>query len=133
LVVDLPRVEVREQLSGRGVGLVRDYQVYSAAGAARVRLALTRPAEVRRRFLLPPGDGVAVYRYVIDLEAAGDAGAPAATPVSRPAPPPVRPAARPARPERRVIVIDPGHGGRDPGTVGGDVQEKAVVLAAARE
>src|SRR5690606_11042993 len=35
LVVALPGVEVREPLSGRGVGLVRDYQVDSAAGAAR--------------------------------------------------------------------------------------------------
>lgn len=32
--------------------------------------------------------------------------------------------------ERRlsVVVIDPGHGGKDPGTVGGKVQEKDVVL-----
>lgn len=131
LVLALPGVEVREPLSGRGVGLVRDYQLDTAAGAARLRLALNRPAEVRRRFLLPPGDGVSVYRYVIDLEAPADA--PTTTAAARPAPPPVQPAARPARPERRVIVIDPGHGGRDPGTLGGEVQEKSVVLAAAQE
>lgn len=28
----------------------------------------------------------------------------------------------------RVVVIDPGHGGRDPGTVGGRIQEKDIVL-----
>lgn len=30
-----------------------------------------------------------------------------------------------------VIVIDPGHGGRDPGAVGGDVKEKDITLAIA--
>ena len=27
-----------------------------------------------------------------------------------------------------VVVIDPGHGGKDPGTIGGNIQEKDVVL-----
>lgn len=36
--------------------------------------------------------------------------------------------------EQKVIVIDPGHGGVDPGAVGvGDVYEKHVVLALAKE
>ena len=42
----------------------------------------------------------------------------------------------PRNPEQRkvVVVIDPGHGGRDPGAIGrGGVQEKNVVLAIARE
>jgi N-acetylmuramoyl-L-alanine amidase len=33
---------------------------------------------------------------------------------------------------RPVVLIDPGHGGLDPGTVAGKVYEKAVVLAVAR-
>ena len=39
-------------------------------------------------------------------------------------------ASTPDKDERRlsVVVIDPGHGGKDPGTVGGKVQEKDVVL-----
>ncbi len=32
---------------------------------------------------------------------------------------------------RPLVVIDPGHGGRDPGAIGGGVQEKVVVLAIA--
>jgi N-acetylmuramoyl-L-alanine amidase len=32
-----------------------------------------------------------------------------------------------------TIVIDPGHGGKDPGAIGGDKQEKNVTLAAAKE
>ncbi|MEM7688258.1 MAG: N-acetylmuramoyl-L-alanine amidase [Pseudomonadota bacterium] len=34
----------------------------------------------------------------------------------------------PDDPTRPLVVIDPGHGGRDPGAIGGGVQEKVVVL-----
>lgn len=33
----------------------------------------------------------------------------------------------------KTIVIDPGHGGKDPGATGGGVQEKAVVLNIAKK
>jgi N-acetylmuramoyl-L-alanine amidase len=45
---------------------------------------------------------------------------------ARPAPAPKRT----ARPPARVVVIDPGHGGRDPGKIGpGGVREKDVTLS----
>ncbi|MEL6709102.1 MAG: N-acetylmuramoyl-L-alanine amidase [Pseudomonadota bacterium] len=37
----------------------------------------------------------------------------------------------PEDPGRPLVVIDAGHGGRDPGAIGGGVQEKVVVLAIA--
>ncbi|KPP96599.1 N-acetylmuramoyl-L-alanine amidase [Erythrobacter sp. HL-111] len=40
--------------------------------------------------------------------------------------------AGPDDPARPLVVIDAGHGGRDPGSVGGGVREKDVVLAIAR-
>ena len=58
VVLALPGVPVGADLQGHGLGLVSNWTVDSAAGAARVRLALTRPVEVRRRFLLPPSDTV---------------------------------------------------------------------------
>lgn len=46
------------------------------------------------------------------------------------APPPRKP---PSKPGRRVIVIDPGHGGADPGAISASgVREKTVTLKAAR-
>ena len=43
--------------------------------------------------------------------------------------------AKPTPPSRpKLVVLDPGHGGRDPGAIGGrGTQEKAVVIAIARE
>jgi N-acetylmuramoyl-L-alanine amidase len=131
VVLALPGVDVAEDLQGRGMGLVRTWSVEEAAGAARLKLDLARTASVKRRFLLPPGDGVATYRYVIDLEAAQ--GRPTAGPVQGDGPKLVPAADAARRPGHRVVVIDAGHGGNDPGASGGAAREKNVTLAAARD
>lgn len=123
VVIGLSDVTAGQGVSGQGAGLVRGYRVSAGRGAARIELDLSSAAEIERRFLLPPGDGVAHYRYVVDLKATG-------APVARRADPaPARPAAR--RGERPLIVIDAGHGGRDPGALGAHARESQITLAAA--
>lgn len=123
VVVSLSGVSPHQGLTGAGTGLVRGWRVTGAGAAARVELDLATSAEIERRFLLPPGDGINHFRYVIDLKATGRAPtAPARTP-------PPRAAERPA--ERPLIYIDAGHGGRDPGATGAETRESAVTLAAA--
>jgi N-acetylmuramoyl-L-alanine amidase len=120
VVLSLSGVSPPERRSGTGQGLVRDFRVAGAGTASRIELDLAVSAEIERRFLLPPGDGINHYRYVIDLKATGRA--PTRTAERRPAPPPA---------ERPLIYIDAGHGGRDPGAMGATSREAAVTLAAA--
>ena len=128
---------------GPGAGVVRRWRLRPGVAGAHLSLDLVSPATVRRRFLLPPADGVNTYRYVIDLEAVGtptsnspmpaaedsaEAGGLSADASSRGA---ESPDGRKIADARKIIVIDPGHGGKDPGAIGGATREKSVTLAAA--
>ncbi|CAA6606476.1 N-acetylmuramoyl-L-alanine amidase [Rhodospirillaceae bacterium LM-1] len=151
IAIDFPGLEWRMKtaLPSRGVGLVKGVR---AEGASTLIIELARPAKPSKVFYLAPGGGNS-WRFVMDLApakpgeraldkpatpppAAAKPPAPARPgkqttakappPASEPAPPPVKP--------KPVIVIDPGHGGVDPGAVGASgVYEKNIVLAMARD
>ena len=136
LVVALSGAELAAPLRGGGHGLVRGWSAAPQAGGARLTVDLAEGAQVRRRFLLPPGEGATGYRYVIDFAPAGQvvSAAPARaqmTSLRTPSPPPARKAQKARSDTRRIVVIDAGHGGKDPGALGGDRQEKDLTLAAA--
>jgi N-acetylmuramoyl-L-alanine amidase len=151
VVLALAHVDVAGDMQGAGAGLVKSWSVDEAAGAAQVRLNLSHAAVVTRRFLLPPGDGVTVYRYVIDVSADPPQGATLVQPqvqpavLTKPAASSVKAAVQkplrarivtlpppPAEPAIKVVVIDAGHGGKDPGAAGENAHEKDITLAAAK-
>jgi N-acetylmuramoyl-L-alanine amidase len=144
-------------LAGQGKGLVARY-AFQATAPASLELSFKSSSKIKSLFVIPPSASNVRHRLVIDLEI----GAPAATPVAAaaapepkyetlteviaasipspsvettPAPglkPPATPPTAVASVTKPIIVIDPGHGGSDPGAAGaGGTKEAAVNLAAA--
>jgi N-acetylmuramoyl-L-alanine amidase len=121
-------------LQGAGHGLVKSWMVDQTGAGARLQMDLAAAARVKRRFLLPPADGVVHYRYVIDVAASDDAVVftKAAAPASLRLRTQSLPAQAPALPLKKVVVIDAGHGGNDPGARGVKGFEKDINLTAAK-
>ncbi|MFS2068811.1 N-acetylmuramoyl-L-alanine amidase [Pseudomonas sp. CT11-2] len=95
-------------------------------GDTRIVLDLSGPVQLNS-FLLPPQDGQG-HRLVLDLKAIAPLQIAAAPSDKR------EPIIDKAHPKRDIIVVvDPGHGGKDPGAVGvkGE-REKDVVLSIAQ-
>ncbi len=141
LVIDLPEIDWQLPQPGRreSVGLVEGYRYgLHRPGTSRLVLVLAQPVEIEAELLLPPGAGHQ-WRWVVDLVPSGAEAfaALASPPILTRALPQRKPLdliARSARARRPMVVIDPGHGGIDPGTVGvAGAVEKELVLAYGRE
>lgn len=139
VVIDLPEVDWRvEPTADIGQGLIRNFRFgLFEAGVSRVVLDVDGPVRVQRSFLLPP-NGAFPHRFVLDIAPVNAADF---TTVAGLPPPPPPQARTPARTPRRkggdsrpTIVLDPGHGGIDPGTVGArGTFEKKITLSVAKE
>jgi N-acetylmuramoyl-L-alanine amidase len=121
------------QRRGAGQGLVAAYRFADfSPERSRIVLDLAAPAAVTRQFLLPAEEGGGLHRLVIDLEptSAERFASTAGYPDDRVREPPARAPDPPAG--RVVVVLDPGHGGDQPGAIGAKgAQEKDVSLALA--
>ncbi len=147
IVIDLPEVNFDIEGSdhaGDGKGIVEQYRFgLFRAGTSRVVLDLAEPASVERMFILPP-NGNSKHRLVLDLKTstatafkAAMTAAPSRQVVNQtttrsvPRTPNAR--IRPRDNDKRIIIVDAGHGGIDPGNLGSiGVPEKTIVLKIAR-
>jgi N-acetylmuramoyl-L-alanine amidase len=119
IVVSLADAEVEAPMRGPGRGLVRAWSVTpQAGGGARLSVETAVGVTVRRRFLLPPGEGSPGYRYVIDFEMASPLKVPGETvrltslkETSGSATAAPRKSAKSRLDSRKIVVIDAGHGG----------------------
>ncbi len=141
VVIDLPEVDWRlpvgvQRKSG---GVIENLRFgLFGPGASRVVLDVRAPVQVRKVFVLPPTAGYP-YRLVIDLVQVSRQAfmdhtqSPVESAERLPAPKPRGPSSRPPD-DRITVIIDPGHGGIDPGAIGvSGTYEKDITLAYARE
>ncbi len=140
VVIDMPAVQWHLDGPPRptGNGAVRSYRYgLFRSGNSRFVIDLNRPVKVSDPLVLPPSGGYG-YRVVIDLfpvspdQFVHNSGWPADLKAREAAAEqlasiPAQPVA--PTPEKRIIVIDAGHGGIDSGTSGvNGLQEKDLVL-----
>ena len=147
MVIDLPsftwQANGAQDKENAGITAVRHGNL--KPGISRIVFDLNRPVSIHKAFTLPAA-GNKPHRLVIDFANTNTSGFSVAqknilgtlnvnnTPqLSAAAPPPI-PQAPPKSNYKPLIIIDPGHGGVDPGALGPNgIHEKKVVLALGRE
>lgn len=138
VVIDLPDLDwqVPSTAGSRTAGLITRLRFgLFRPGNSRVVLDLKRPVRVKWATILPPREGHQ-FRFVIDLVETDRTSFLAALAPPKPL---TTPAAgrllrtKPRADGKRIVVIDAGHGGVDPGTTGASGgYEKVVTLTYAK-
>ena len=151
LIIDLPELDwaVGNNVPGP-TGLVSAVRFgLSQAGNARIVVDLAGPANIKNAFVLPATGGTP-SRFVVDLEPMereqfmavlgpqhrvgefGGTSVPAQS-VAKGRPAEAVPVEKESS-RKKIIAIDPGHGGVDPGAIGvSGIYEKIITLAAAKQ
>lgn len=145
VVIDFPEIswKVPQKRMRASVGLVSGFRFgLFQPGNSRVVVDINTPAVIAKHFVIPPKKGKPV-RLVLDLKPATRTAffeAPRSVESKKwskrkKQPSPARRAVKKgdSGDKRRVVILDPGHGGVDPGTVGvTGSYEKHITLAVAK-
>ncbi|PZQ14917.1 MAG: N-acetylmuramoyl-L-alanine amidase [Ancylobacter novellus] len=139
VVIDLPEVSFRlPDAAGReGKGLISAYRFgVLAPGCSRIVVDVKKPVAIDKAFVLDPVEGQPA-RLVLDLTPSDRKKFLQSISAAERDPSDEATAAIPTKsagaPELPVVVLDPGHGGVDPGAAGPEgASEKDIVLAFAK-
>ena len=148
LVVDFKNADVSKQIEKikESNPIISDARVGTAgANGVRVVFDLQKPAIIKKVLLLPPQSNFS-WRFVVDLEVTsarefaskvGNSHAfsnQESIKASSDKKSSSRKSAHASSGKKHIIVLDPGHGGVDPGAIGvSGIYEKNITLAMARE
>jgi len=134
IVIDLPEVNFEDDLAKlpmRGLVSALRFGLFKP-GNSRIVLDLSKPALVGKSFLIPP-KGADGHRLVFDLQQTDETRFLASIKPPKPRGQASAPAIEQKKKvagEKPVVVIDPGHGGVDPGTIGvSGIYEKRITLS----
>jgi N-acetylmuramoyl-L-alanine amidase len=132
VIIDLPSVnfQVQPRAARQSAGFVSAFRFgMFTPDKSRIILDLAHPALVARAEVRSVRGGFG--ELVVELKRASRAEFQAAAVRTAPQAPddPAPQAAKPQGETRQLVVIDPGHGGIDPGAVVASIAEKSVVLA----
>ena len=154
VVVDLTDVNIDKLMTRVSNQVVSGARVGTLSGNdKRVVIDLSKPAVVKKTFVMAPQEGMG-WRLIVDLVMTSDSNFKAQLgdkytqtnstkkpeeeikPI--PAPTYLEPAPAPTNSKlrrKRVVVLDPGHGGKDPGAIGSysKTYEKNITLAMGKE
>lgn len=138
LVLDLPEVNFQASPAQRKANaLVRGFRAgLVAPGRSRIVFDLGAPAKAAAIRQMPRADGIIDFEIVFERisQAAFDGeAASAADRRATAALAPLQLAPAQGADRRPLVVIDPGHGGIDPGAVAGNIAEKTLVLTIAHK
>lgn len=151
IVIDLPEMQLTSRDLPRDTGLIGTVRTgRPSAGSSRLVIECTEPVTVAATQLRPTQQGRS-HMLTVSLRSAkshSDSGLAAVVPPATTgryaatgwtAPPPPRRPPGDVRsdsllPVRKVVALDPGHGGHDPGAMTpSGLMEKSITLATARE
>ena len=127
LVIDLNNTTIKGNPKIPANALVGDFRIGELPGGKgkRVVFELKGNANIKRKFEIEPQTGKGNWRLVIDLSK--QAGFASQSPAAKTS----SPAYKPDPNRKKIVVLDPGHGGKDPGAIGRSFKtyEKNITLS----
>lgn len=129
LVIDLKNATFASTPKVRANALIKSFRMGDIGGGKGKRLVfeLNNNANIKRKFALEPTGAQRNWRLVIDLSTQGIS--------SNPKPAANAATYKPNPHRKKIVVLDPGHGGKDPGAIGRSYKtyEKNVTLSMGKE